>query len=159
MNRADVIFFNVERTETLHGFTTNVEFGKYITSARVVYYRPIESKKNNYLDKLAIMNEVKVHDNQDEALSEVLSRVNKDSLREKAECAVPGIIWNSGQFKQWYFNLKEAGNSLADFEIKSIVTFKANTILFGFNAWVKIWVASENRYKENEWIFSRAEVS
>lgn len=37
---------------TLPGFTTNVEFGRYVTSGRLFYGRPKNSPKNKYLDWL-----------------------------------------------------------------------------------------------------------
>lgn len=50
---ATVIVFWVPRDLSfLPGFTTNVEFGRYVGSGRAVYGRPDDSPKNRYLDWL-----------------------------------------------------------------------------------------------------------
>ncbi len=53
LEAAGVIAFWVPRDlATLPGFTTNVEFGRYVGSGRVVYGRPDQAPKNRYLDWL-----------------------------------------------------------------------------------------------------------
>lgn len=53
LERASVIAFWVPRDlERLPGFTTNVEFGGYVGSGRVVYGRPDGWPMNRYLDWL-----------------------------------------------------------------------------------------------------------
>lgn len=50
---ASVIAFWIPRDlRTLPGFTTNVEFGRYVGSGRVVYGRPDDAPNNRYLDWL-----------------------------------------------------------------------------------------------------------
>jgi hypothetical protein len=53
LEAATVIMFWVPRDlVTLPGFTTNVEFGRYVGSGRCVYGRPAGAAKNRYLDWL-----------------------------------------------------------------------------------------------------------
>ena len=53
LGAADAIVFWVPRNlETMPAFTTNVEFGYYIKSGRVIYGRPLAAPKNKYLDWL-----------------------------------------------------------------------------------------------------------
>lgn len=53
LEAATVIVFWVPRDPlTLPGFTTNVEFGRYVGSGRCVYGRPETAPKNRYLDWL-----------------------------------------------------------------------------------------------------------
>lgn len=53
LERADALLFWVPRDlETLPGFTTNVEFGRYVASGRMVYGRPARRPHNRYLDWL-----------------------------------------------------------------------------------------------------------
>jgi hypothetical protein len=50
---SDLIVFWVPRDlKKLPGFTTNVEFGRYIASGKVLYGRPYEAPKTRYLDRL-----------------------------------------------------------------------------------------------------------
>ena len=53
LERADALVFWVPRDrENLPGFTTNVEFGRYVGSGRAVYGRPEGRPHNRYLDWL-----------------------------------------------------------------------------------------------------------
>jgi hypothetical protein len=53
LERADVLAFWVPRDmATLPGFTTNVEFGRYVGGGRVVYGRPDGALHTRYLDWL-----------------------------------------------------------------------------------------------------------
>jgi len=53
LERADAILFWVPRDlDRLPGFTTNVEFGRYVGSSRVIYGRPEGRPHNRYLDWL-----------------------------------------------------------------------------------------------------------
>ena len=49
----DVIVFWIPRDlDTMPAFTTNVEFGTYVKSGRIVYGRPDDAPNNRYLDWL-----------------------------------------------------------------------------------------------------------
>lgn len=53
LNNVDKIAFWIPRDlKNLPGFTTNVEFGRYVDSNRIIYGRPDNSEKNRYLDWL-----------------------------------------------------------------------------------------------------------
>jgi Nucleoside 2-deoxyribosyltransferase like len=53
LEAATVIVFWIPRDLVLlPGFTTNVEFGRYVSSGRCVYGRPDDAPKNRYLDWL-----------------------------------------------------------------------------------------------------------
>tara|TARA_R110000868_G_scaffold9099_2_gene46039 strand:+ start:205 stop:678 length:474 start_codon:yes stop_codon:yes gene_type:complete len=49
---ADVIVFWLPRSikDGIYGFTSNVEFGKYLNSGKIIYGRPDQSDNNRYLD-------------------------------------------------------------------------------------------------------------
>lgn len=159
LNRADVIFFYVDRKEDNQGLTTNVEFGKYIDSGRLVYARPADAVKVRYLDNMIFDKDLVVHFTLMEGLNECVERTSDAVTRYGDEVLVPNIIFKSDQFQEWYKNVKFAGNRLRGFEVKSIITFNKDKILFGFAAWVNVYITAEDRYKSNEWIFSRVGVS
>ncbi|MCE9545955.1 MAG: nucleoside 2-deoxyribosyltransferase domain-containing protein [Planctomycetia bacterium] len=53
LERADALLFWVPRnSDSLPGFTTNVEFGRYVASGRMIYGRPEDRPHNRYLDWL-----------------------------------------------------------------------------------------------------------
>lgn len=50
LEKADVILFWIPRNlETLPGFTTNIEFGEWMKSGKIVIGAPPESPKNDYI--------------------------------------------------------------------------------------------------------------
>lgn len=52
IEKASVVMFWIPRSEEMPAFTTNVEFGYFINSSKMIYGRPDESIKNEYLDWL-----------------------------------------------------------------------------------------------------------
>lgn len=159
LDRADVLFFYVDRQEDNQGLTTNIEFGKYVNSGRMVYCRPHDAVKVRYLDYTLINADREYYMNMVDGIEECLKRVEMPVHRLDGETHVPALIFSSPQFQEWYTNLKHAGNRLDGFEVKSILTFKNDRFLFGFAAWVNIFITKEDRHKSNEWIFSRTATS
>ena len=50
LNCRVITFWIPRKFPEMPGFTTNVEFGLYINSGKVLYGRPNDSEKNSYLD-------------------------------------------------------------------------------------------------------------
>jgi len=51
-NCTKIVFWIPRDLETMPAFTTNVEFGRYVDSGRIIYGRPIDAPKTRYLDWL-----------------------------------------------------------------------------------------------------------
>jgi len=67
LNAADVIIFWVPRDlETMPGFTTNIEFGEWMKSGKVVLGYPKEASGMRYMAKKAMKYRIPVFDNLDE---------------------------------------------------------------------------------------------
>lgn len=49
LKRASVIMFWIPRTENLPGFTTNIEFGEYLHSGKIVVGAPLDALKMDYI--------------------------------------------------------------------------------------------------------------
>lgn len=158
LHRADIIFFYVARNEEFPGLTTNVEFGMFKDSGRTIYARPDDADSIRYLDMMAEKDGLVVYDLEG-GLKAALKRIGEGAERKGEECKIPLLFWNSEQFKDWYICLKNQKNKLLDFEAKSVITIGEEHSLFGFSAWVNIWIANENREKSCEWIFSRTHTS
>ena len=76
------------------------------------------------------------------------------------EFEVPLHIWNTAAFQSWYTRLIEAGNRLDGAEL--LWEFRpalAPSFVFAFCLKVKVWVTKEERYKDNEFILSRPDMS
>lgn len=177
MARADVLLFYVDRRNGLQGLTTNIEFGRYLDSGRMVYGRPNDAENTRYLDEqvrkrkrrvCADMPGVTLPNGLQHSLKqcvyEALDRLREGAFREGPEVLVPLLFWRAPQFQDWYRNL--GNNELRGFEPKAVITFNTSRsihnndgFLFGFSAWVNVYITDEQREKSNEWIFSRTYTS
>lgn len=159
MNMADQLFFYVERTEENIGLTTNIEFGKYCDSGKVVYCRPKDALKVRYFDNIWHKKDKTVFTDMKEGLEDCLDRIGEGVERIDGETLVPCNIFKSFQFQDWYSKHKKLGNYITYFKQTSIITFNDDKVLFGFSAHIHININGEDRQKTNEWIFSRLPVS
>lgn len=153
--------------ESLPGFTTNVEFGEWLHSGKLVYGRPPGAPSTRYLD--ARYNEVnqlrqpphhQYCETLDQLAEQCVAQLGAGAERKGGERSVPLQVWKTPQFQAWYRELVAAGNRLDDARV--LWTFhipRANNVVFCFALKVKVWVTAENRHKENEFIVSRADIS
>lgn len=165
MMRADVILMWVDRTATLRGMTTNIEFGRYLDSGRLIFGYPETADGCKYMEEQIIKRRKEAYKNLDAIVDEALWRIGNGSERSGGEVLVPHVVWRSNQFQEWYthmFSGDSQGNELRGFDIKTILCFNNRRSkitdereIFGFAAHVNIWVDREKREKSNEWIFSR----
>lgn len=83
--------------------------------------------------------------------------VESNNLPEKTS-VVPDKIWETAQFQSWYKDLVEAGNTLEKADLLYQYTTPSG-FLFSYVMKVSIWVEKEKRYKSNEIVISRRNVS
>jgi hypothetical protein len=157
---ADKIVFWVARDIKGHmpGFTTNVEYGLDLHSGKIVYGRPNEADKIRYLDELYEKRKMKPFDHLDSMLQFAVDGLGKGALRNEGEVHVPLMIWNTEQFQSWYVNLKKAGNKLVSAKVMHHFSIP-NFGVFSYTLAVNIWIEKEKRFKSNEFIFSRKDIS
>lgn len=139
-------------------FTTNIEFGEDLHSGKIMYGRPDNAEKCRYLDKRIIEIKEKVFNDLNKLIQESISKLGEGSLRLEGEVHVPLFIWQSEQFQSWYQQLQENGNKLVNAKLLHHMKF-SNGYLFSFILWVNVWVESEQRFKSNEFVFSRKDIS
>lgn len=153
---ADIILFWVPRSISgkMPGFVTNIEFGEDLATGKVVYGRPPEAEKCRYMDKRFDDLGYPIHDTMEKTLSYAVKLLGDGDFRQEGEIYVPLFIWKSEQFQSWYSKLKEAGNTLHSAKVMSHFNLP-NGSLFSFLMKVKIWIKAEQRFKENEFIFTR----
>ena len=73
-----IVFWVPRRIPEMSGFTTNVEFGYWLPSKKVIYGRPNEAQKNKYLDWLYELDyDKKPIDNLEELLKEAISMAER----------------------------------------------------------------------------------
>lgn len=77
LNKAKVILFWIPRDlKNLPGFTTNVEFGMFLKSNKIVLGYPKTAEKMKYLDLVARMNNVPVSNDLNESIDIAISKLN-----------------------------------------------------------------------------------
>lgn len=162
---SDIILFwiprSIDRNKKdlgMPAFTTNIEFGEDLHSGKIMYGRPDNAEKCRYLDKRILEIKETVYNNLNDFIIHVISQLGEGSFREGGEVYVPLFIWESEQFQSWYTQLKENGNKLVHAKLLHHMKF-SNGYLFSFILSVNIWVESEQRFKSNEFVFSRKDIS
>lgn len=75
LNQASTIVFWCPRDLVeMPAFTTNVEFGLYAATSKVVYGRPDEAPKMKYLDALAQRYNIKIHNTLEQTILAAVTR-------------------------------------------------------------------------------------
>ncbi|MDO8622379.1 MAG: nucleoside 2-deoxyribosyltransferase domain-containing protein [bacterium] len=149
MRRSDIIVFWVPRDlTTLPGFTTNVEFGLWAQSGKVLFGGPdAETPKNRYLETLAAPERfaIPVFHALEDVLRAAIDRTSDGALRTGGECCVPLSIWKSATFQQWYAQQRRAGNILIDARMDWVHLRRNEAILWALR--VTLHIAVEDRDK------------
>lgn len=98
----DAILFWVPRDmQTLPGLTTNVEFGRWEASGRVVLGTPPGAVHVGYLRDCAVRNDIPVADTLDEAAAAAMSLIGDGSHRTGWERQVPLRVWRHPELRAW----------------------------------------------------------
>ncbi len=167
LNVADCIVFWVPRDlepdskgyPKMAAFTTNVEFGTWQSSGKIVFGAPPKATKNGYLKHYAEKFNAPVAETLVETLDDAMAMVEDGAERSGGERYVPLFIWNLDSFQNWYKAQTNAGNRLE--EARLLFTFRPRYKSFVF-LWIlhtKVYVASEDRVKDNEFVLSRTDTS
>lgn len=159
LNIADRIIFWINRDldNGILGLTTNNEFGQWMQSGKCVLGTEIEADSVRYQEHWAKELNIKTFHNLYEILKWTIV-IDQPNERTDGERFVPLLVWNTQQFQNWYSDLKLAGNHLQSAKVLSIHQ-ASNGFVFAFTLWANIYITSENRYKNNEFIFSRTDIA
>ncbi|GAA2158505.1 MULTISPECIES: nucleoside 2-deoxyribosyltransferase domain-containing protein [Glycomyces] len=161
LNRADVILFWVPRDlVTMPAFTTNIEFGTWFDSGKIVLGAPAAAPKNEYLQELAAAAGAPVVDTLDQAVEAALGMIGGGARRTGGERSVPLHVWRTESFQSWHVAQRDAGNRLEDARVEW--TFRVGPergCIFYWALHVQMWVAAEERVKSNEVVISRPDTS
>lgn len=161
LHRADCILFWIPRDlETLPGFTTNVEFGAWMDSGKIVFGAPVGAPKNSYLLHYACELKARITTNLIDTIDAALYTIGDGAERTGGELEVPLYIWRTLHFQNWYESLVLAGNRLDGARV--LWTFRvgpARSIVFFWVLHVDVYIASEDRHKTNEVVLARPDIS
>lgn len=161
LNRADLIVFWVPRElKTMPAFTTNVEWGRWAPSGKVLFGAPPDAPRNDYLRLETEEFSVPQFSTLERMLAYAVERLGKGAKRVAGETCVPLHVWETESFQAWYKSLRAAGNRLE--RARVLWTYQAGpqkSFLFAWVLKVEVWVEREQRRKINEFVLSRSDVA
>lgn len=161
LNASDLIVFWVPRDlKELPGFTTNVEFGLWAKSGKVLLGSPPTAEKMSYLNWWAERESIPNFTDLKALLTLAVEKLEVGEMRTGGEREVPLHLWKKPEFQHWLSAQKGVGNRLDGAELVwafRVGKDKQNTILWSIK--VNVWVAAEDRAKTNEVVVFRPDVS
>lgn len=160
LKMADCIVFWVPRSKIMPALTTNIEWGAWANSGKVIFGAPSCAAKVRYLRyyarKLGVPNCVTLEG----TIQAALDLIGNGALRVGGEREVPLHIWKTTHFQQWYLAQKNAGNRLDGAKVEW--TFRVGpkkNFVFLWALHANVYVASEKRNKVNEVVIARPDIA
>lgn len=161
LKRADCIVFWVPRDmATMPALTTNVEWGTWHDSGKVVFGAPKGAPSVKYLQHYASKLQVPQAHTLKDTLGLAVAMVGTGATRTGGECEVPIALWRNASFQSWLLSQKAAGNRLDGCDL--LWSFRVDLkhpVPFAWVAHVNVFVAAEDRNKANEFVFGRTDVA
>jgi 8-oxo-dGTP pyrophosphatase MutT (NUDIX family) len=145
--------------ETLPGFTTNIEWGRWESSGKIVLGAPEEAEKVSYLKHYAEKYNVPISDTLTDTLRSAMDKLGEGAERSGGERYIPLFIWKLPSFQSWYKAQTGAGNVLETARLLYTFRPRFKDFVFLWVLQVNIYVSSEDRYKSNEFVLSRPDIS
>ncbi len=161
LDMADYILFWVPRDlEMMPAFTTNIEFGWWMDSGKVIFGAPSNSPKNDYLRYCARKFMIPQAETLLATIDEAIKFVGSGAERRGGERFVPFYIWQTPSFQSWYQALKQAGNRLEWARLEWVKRVgPRRQFVYAWALHAHIFVSAEGRYKTNETVISRPNIS
>ena len=161
LDKSDIIVFWIPRiikNEEALGLTTNIEFGLYANSNKIVVGCPKEADEIKYIEKCCEEHNIPYFNTLEETLNKAIE-LTKNKIRFGAECDIPLFIWENEQFQNWYQSQLEVGNKLLSFKCLYNFFMPKAKKLFLWICYAKVYITAEDRVKDNEFILSRTDMS
>ena len=162
MMACDAIVFWIPRQKRqdfeMIALTTNVEFGRFFESNKLICGAPNDAKAIEYL-KIISENRYEWTNTLRDTLKRAVDYCGEGVYREGAECLVPKHIFESTQFQNWYKSHKNNKNKLTNFKtmFEYIAPYSKHLFLTVFKP--DVFIADENRKKNNEFVIARTDMS
>ncbi len=167
LNVADCILFWVPRNleldkqgePKLPAFTTNIEWGTWADSGKVVFGAPEDAEKVTYLKYYSEKYNVPMGDTLLETIEQAMEMIGEGAERVQGERFVPLFIWKTDSFQKWYQAQLDAGNRLENAQLLFNFRPRFKNYVFLWILKASVYVASEDRFKENEFVLARPDIS
>ncbi len=160
LHRADAILFWVPRDmKTLPGLTTNVEFGVWADSGKVVLGAPEDAVKMRYLEHYASRYHAPIARDLPSAAAAAVRLVGEGARRTGGECEVPLHVWRHPTFRGWYAAQRSAGHQLLAARVLwSYFVGPERRFFFAWAIRATLQIPGEDRRK-SEVVIGRTDVS
>lgn len=158
LDLCDCILFWIDRNYS-PGLTTNIEWGKYQNSAKIVMGFPVDCKNTRYIEYECNKLKIEINNTLLDTIKCAIDFVGNGAYRENGECYVPLNIWSTDMFQKWYKEQKNVGNVLELARVNYVFKMPKAQKVFLWILYVKVFIKNENRYKENEFVVSRTDIS
>jgi 8-oxo-dGTP pyrophosphatase MutT (NUDIX family) len=144
---------------TMPAFTTNHEHGEWLWSGKTVFGAPPEAAKNQYLWLKADEYREPQATTLEHAIDLALADIGAGGIRLEGERCVPLDIWRTPAFQSWYAAQKAAGNRLDRAKVEWMHRVGRRRRVFTWALHVSMFVAAEERFKSNEVVLGRPDIS
>ncbi|MFA6096075.1 MAG: nucleoside 2-deoxyribosyltransferase domain-containing protein [Candidatus Paceibacterota bacterium] len=160
LSMADCILCWIPRSEENRAYTTNIEVGMYASSGKIVLGAPKDAPKMKYLRALGEDYNVPQAETLEDTIKKAMEMVGAGAFRKGGECDVPLHIWKIKTFQNWYKSQRNAGNELVSArEIYNVRPGSKKNFVFIWILHVVMYITKEDRYKKNEFILGRPDIS
>lgn len=161
LNMADVIVFWVPRDmDKMPALTTNIEWGLWVDSGKVVFGAPDKAESVRYMKWQCDQFKVPMFSDLKGTLDHATKVIGAGALRVGGEAKVPLSVWENDTFKGWYKAQKKAHNRLEDARVLwAYYTGEKRDTLFAWAVQVDVFVAEERRNKRIEFVLGRQDIA
>ena len=152
-----ILFWLPCNMESLPCLSSRVEWGRYATSNRAVLGIPEDAEKMAYIRHDAQQHQIPIASTLAQTLRSALDMIGEGAERSMAERCVPLYIWKTPQFQLWYRSLLKASNRLEGLQVITTIggtPDKPGIVIVR----PKIYVAQEDRFKDEEVVISRTDL-
>lgn len=156
LHRSDLVVFWVPRSSDLPGLTTNIEWGRWYESGKVIWGSPDDAAHTSYPKYYAKKLKIQQATTLEDTLKLAIDRLGEGSEREGGEVTVPLHIWDRPEFMDWYWAQLTAGNLLTGARVVS--SYPSGPNPFCFTLHVNVYVKNEDRQK-TEMVFFRSDTA
>jgi hypothetical protein len=140
--------------------TTNIEWGKYWRSGRIVIGFPKDAEKMRYIEKMLPEENIQKNDTLEDTIKCTLNFIGEGSYRENGECLIPSLIWQTETFQDWYLSQKNIGNYIINAQQRFVYKpAPKKDFVFMWIMYINMYITAENREKSNELVLSRTNLT
>ena len=160
MNLCDCLLFWIPRNmETMPALTTNIEWGKYQKSEKIVIGFPENSEKNRYIEKECKKLSIDVNKTLEDTIKKAIDFIGKGELRSGGTRYVPLNIYQTPMFQEWYKAQISIGNELQYAKVNYVFKMPIMKQIFLWILYVQVYIKEEDRIKDNEFVVARTDIS